>query len=173
MFSIQPCPVPEDALLGACRGNGAYTDCYAADIAGSVSHEQFVTAFYTTFVFKLERMILTWALSRPSTDTQAEQLASGAIDAFAAWHVEKRDVNQLLLSDFQGRTRSWLMVAPLKGDSGPGTRLYFGSAVVPVVNAKTGRSALGPSFQSLLGFHKIYSKVLLHAARSRLNAQRT
>lgn len=139
------------------------------DVVGSVSHEQFVTAFYTTSVFRLERMILKWAVSKPSTDAQAEQLASGAIDAFAAWHVEKRSDNQLLVSDFYGRTRSWLMIAPLKTNSGPVTRLYFGSAVVPVADAKTGRPTLGRGFRALLGFHKIYSKVLLYAAKSRLN----
>jgi hypothetical protein len=171
--NIRPCPVPDDALLAAYRANGAYTDCYVTDFAGSVSHEQFVTAFYTTFVFKLERLILKWAVSKPSTDIQAEQLAAGATDAFAAWHVEKRCENQLLMSDFQGRTRSWLMVAPLKTDSGTGTRLYFGSAVVPVKNARTGGSTLGLGFRALLGFHKIYSKVLLRAARSRLNSQLT
>ena len=58
----------------------AYTDCYTADISGPVSHAQYVTAFYTTAVFKLERLILKWAVSRPSTDAQAEQMAAGAID---------------------------------------------------------------------------------------------
>ena len=169
MFSIQPCAVPDDALLHTYRANGAYTDCYVTDIVGSVSHEQFVTAFYTTFVFKLERMILKWAVSKPSTDAQAEQLASGETDTFAAWHVEKRSGNQLLVSDFYRRTRSWLMIVPLRTNSGPVTRLYFGSAVVPVGNAKTGRPTLGLGFPALLGFHKLYSKVLLYAAKSRLN----
>ncbi len=173
MFSIQPCSVPDDSLLGIYRSTGAYTDCYATDINGVVSHKQFVTAFYTTSLFKLEGMILKWALSRPSTDAQAEQLASGAADRFAAWHVEKRCENQLLMCDFQSRTRSWLMVAPLKTDSGPATRLYFGSAVIPVEDAKTGTLALGPGFRALLGFHKVYSKALLSAAKSRLNAQRS
>jgi hypothetical protein len=38
------------------------------------------------------------------------------------------------------------------------TRLYFGSAVV----------SLSFGFRALLGFHKLYSKVLLLAAKSRL-----
>ena len=137
-----------------------------------MSHKQFVTAFYTTSLFKLERAILKWAVSRPSTDAQAERLASGASDAFAAWHVEKRCEDQLLLCDLHGRTRSWLMVTPLKTESGPGTRLYFGSAVVPVKGAQTGALTLGLGFRALLGFHKVYSKALLSAAKSRLNAKR-
>ena len=169
LSSIQPCSLPGDALLNAYRTSGAYTDCYATDIDGSVSHQQFVTAFYTTPLFKLERVILKWAVSRPSTDTDAQQLAAGAVDTFAAWHVEKRSENQLLMCDLHGRTRSWLMVAPLKTDRGPATRLYFGSAVVPVKSASTDTPTLGFGFRALLGFHKMYSKALLSAARSRLN----
>ena len=168
MFSIEPCPLPEDALLQAYARNGSYTDCYAASIAGAVSHEQYVAAFYTTAVFKLERLILKWAVSKPSTDAQARQLAAGTLDAFAAWRVEQRAVDQLLLCDFMGRTRSWLMVAPLVTDGGPATRLYFGSAVTP----RDGGRSLGFPFGALLGFHQLYSRVLLAAARRRLGSGR-
>ena len=172
LLSIRSCPLPDGSLLSTYRVNDAYTDCFACDVAGSVSHEQFVAAFYTTFVFRLERTILKWTVSKSSTDAQAQQLASGSLDEFAAWHVEKRCLNQLLLSDFRARTRSWLMVAPITMDNVPGTRLYFGSAVVPVRNQKTGKAALGLVFRALLGFHKIYSVVLLRAAKSHLNALR-
>lgn len=171
MFSIQPCALPEGALLAIHQRNGSYTDCYTTEIAGPVAHAQYVTAFYTTSVFKLERWILRWAAAKPSTDLQATQLAAGAINSFSAWHVERRCDNQLLLCDFQGRTRSWFMVAHSAAGDGSRTRLYFGSAVVPVVDAKTGRHALGRVFRLLLGFHRIYSVVLLRAARSRLQAQ--
>jgi hypothetical protein len=171
VFSIQRCPLPDGALLGAYTKNGAYTDCYAVDIAFGVSHAQYVTAFYTTSVFKLERLTLKWAASKPSTDTQAAQLAAGTADSFAVWRVEGRCENQLLLCDLYGRTRSWLMVAPLVTERNAGTRLYFGSAVVPVKNSTTGTSTLGFSFRALLGFHKLYSQVLLHAAKSRLQAK--
>jgi hypothetical protein len=33
--SIQPCPLPADALLAKDVGAGAYTDCYALDVAGA------------------------------------------------------------------------------------------------------------------------------------------
>ena len=64
------------------------------------------------------------------------------------------------------------MAAPLKSESGANTRLYFGSAVVPVEHPKTGKAELGWRFRVLLGFHKMYSRVLLQAARSRLEARR-
>lgn len=171
MLSVRPCPLPDGALLARYRVDGAHADCYAVDVPGRVSHAQYVTAFYTTPVFKLERLILNWAVSRPSTDAQAEQLAAGSISDFAAWHVESRDVDQLLLADLRGTTRSWLMVAPLQTAQGTCTRLYFGSAVVPVRRTGTGDSTIAPVFRALLGFHKIYSVLLLYAAKLRLGRQ--
>jgi len=165
MFSIESCSIPASALLNNYLREGIYTDCYVTDIRESVSHAQYVLAFYTTRVFRLERLILKLAVSKPSTDAQAKELATGSIDEFAAWHVEARSENQLLLSDFHRRTRSWLMVVPITGAGDTRTRLYFGSAVVPVKNTRTGRLTLGPGFRALLGFHRLYSKVLLHAAR--------
>jgi hypothetical protein len=127
-------------------------------------------AFYTTLVFKLERLILKMAVSRPSTDAQAKQLAAGSIDEFSAWHVEARSENQLLMSDFRRRTKSWLMVVPIA--SGTRTRLYFGSAVILVENSKAGEFTLGFGFQALLRFHRLYSEVLLYATKSQLKTQR-
>ena len=168
MFSIEPCSIPDGALLGEYCGDGTYTDCYTTILIGSVSHAQYVMAFYTTLVFKLERLILKWLVSKPSTDIQARHLAEGSIDAFSAWYVENRSENQLLMCDFQGRTRSWLMVITEATNIGTRTHLYFGSAVVPINDAKTGKVTMGFGFRALLGFHKLYSVVLLYAAKSRL-----
>ncbi len=161
--------------MAACKANGAYADCFSVDVNGAVSLEQFVAAFYSSGVFKLERLILKWAVSKPSTDAQAQQLARGDIDAFAAWRVEQRNARQLL-ADFQGRTKSWLMVAPVGEDIGEaigrkvgsGTRLYFGASVVPIRDRVTGKSSMGFLFRALLGFHTLYSRMLLRAAASRV-----
>ena len=158
---VAPCELPAGALLRR-YSDGSYTDCFATDIPTAVSQAQYVAAFYTTAVFKLERVILKLA-SMPSTDAEARQLADGSRDAFAAWRVEDRTDHQLLMS--AGRTRSWLMTAP---QAGGGTRLYFGSAVVPVKSATGAKPAMGMSYRLLLGFHKIYSMVLLQSAKSRL-----
>jgi hypothetical protein len=158
-------------LLRQCRERGAYTDCYAAETPQAVSHAEYVEAFYTTWVFKLERLILGLLVSRPSTDAEARHLALGERDKFAAWSVEARAPDQLLLADFVGRTKSWLMVEKNEGRGSGGTRLYFGSAVMPVRDRKTGRSSLGAVHAALLGFHKLYSRVLLRAARARLLRQ--
>ncbi len=166
--SIHPCELPASALLRRYSDGGAYVDCYVTEMARSVALAEFVEAFYTTGAFRLERLILRLAVSRPSSDLQARQLALGQLDSFAAWSVEGRAANQLLLTDYTGRTRSWLMVAGPEDAASPGTRLYFGSAVVPVRNAATGSARLGFVFSALLGFHKLYSRTLLSAARSRL-----
>lgn len=161
MFSIESCPLPEKALLKRYAQQGAYTDCYRTEVTGTITHVQFVKAFYTTKLFKLERFILKWAVSKLSSDDQALQLAKGETDSFAAWHVEGRCEDQLLLTDFRGRTRSWLMVAPVGNDNK--TRLYFGSAVV---RQKDSRDSL--MFSVLVRFHKIYSVLLLYSASLRL-----
>lgn len=171
MPSIQRVSVPESSLLARYLQGDAYADCYTTVIAGSVSHADYVTAFYTSPVFKLERRILRWAVARPSTDAQARQLALGEIDTFSAWRVEARADQQLLLCDLHGRTRSWLMVVPGDAAEATSTRLYFGSAVVPVANRKTGRLTMGWAFTVLLGFHQRYSIVLLRSAHRRLQAR--
>lgn len=171
MSTIHPCELPEGALLSQYAGTGSYADCYAVEVLQSVSHIQFVEAFYTTAVFKIERFILGAAVSRPSTDAEVGQLARGEVNAFAAWTVEGRADHQLLLCDFAGRTRSWLMVVPARNGGAVRTRLYFGSAVVPARAKGDGRSDMGWVFRALLGFHKLYSRVLLRAAVSRLSRQ--
>ena len=154
------CELPPEALLRTYVADGAYTDCYATNVAASVRFADFVEAFYTTAPFKAERLALGLLVAKPSNDAQARRLACGDADAFAAWRVEARAPDQLLVCDFLARTRSWLMIAPHEAG---GARLYFGSAVVPA-----GRGRLGFPFNALLGFHQLYSRVLLGAARARV-----
>ena len=168
MFSIEKCMVPVDSLLHNYSMNGAYADCYSTEIFGRVSLPEFIIAFYTTSLFKLERFILKLTVSKASTDDQVKQLADKEIEKFAAWTVENRRENEILLCDFLGRTRSWLMVVPGNAASGVRTRLYFGTAIVPMHISKTGGPSIGFGFQTLLGFHKIYSRLLLYFAKSNI-----
>ena len=105
MSTIEPCELPADALLRKYVSQGAYADCYATEVPGPVAHADYVEAFYTSGVFKLERLLLDWLASKPSTDDEARQLATGARDKFAAWSVEERTADQLLLREISGRTR--------------------------------------------------------------------
>ena len=77
MASIRACELPGDALLLKYLHGGAYTDCFVTEVARRATHAEYVEAFYTTAVFKLERLLLAWFISRPSTDLQARELASG------------------------------------------------------------------------------------------------
>jgi hypothetical protein len=61
------------------------------------------------------------------------------------------------------------MVAAVPGEGPQTTRLYFGSAVVPTMNPRTGSVALGLGFTALLGFHRLYSRALLAAASYKLD----
>jgi hypothetical protein len=168
MSAIQACALPSDALLARYNGGGAYTDCYAVDVRRPVSLSQFIEAFYTGRLFRLERLLLAWFVSRPSTDEEVRELASGALNHFSAWTVESRSSEQLLMCDLHGRTRSWFKVESRGAANSAETRLYFGSAVVPVVDRVSGQAKLGFLFSALLGFHKLYSRLLLGAARSGL-----
>ena len=168
------CPQFTDANCRRTRSSakyqheGAYADCYVAEVARRVSHAEFVEAFYTTALFKAERLLLSWFVSKPSTDVEAGELATGTLDSFAAWSVEARSANQLLMCDFQGRTRSWLMVGSPEGRGSEKTCPYFGSAVVPGVTRNSRTRTLGLAFHLLLAFHKLYSRALLSSARRRL-----
>jgi hypothetical protein len=166
MSDIQAVDLPADALLNEYRRKGAYTDCYVAALPGRFSQEAYVEAFYTTGLFRVERLILAVLARKPSTDGEARRIARGESDRFAAWHVEGRTPNQLLMCDFMHRTRSWLMSVP---DGQGGTRLFFGSAVVPEVDERSGQASMGWHFKALLGFHHAYSRALLKAACARLS----
>ena len=165
---MESCALPDAALLRRYADGIGHTDCYAVDVPLDVDLARFVEAFYTGRVFKLERLLLRWFANRPSTDADARGVARGTQDAFAAWTVEAREPRQLLMCDMVGRTRSWFMVAPFAGGEQTFTRLYFGSAVVAVRDRATGTLHMGWAFRALLGFHRIYSRVLLSAAQSRV-----
>lgn len=156
--------LPADALLARYGVGGGYVDCFIAAIPGHVTQAAFVEAFYTTALFKLERLVLALLVSRPSTDLEARRLAVGETERFAAWTVEAREADQILLCDFMGSTRSWLMSVADSAGASPTTRLYFGSAIVP----RRGGGGPGAGFRAMVPFHRLYARALLRAAVRRL-----
>ena len=168
MRSIEKCAVHPQTLLSKYSLDGMYTDTYRTEIQGHIPFTAYVFSFYTTTLFKVEAFILAHTVKRLSNDNQARELADGERNEFAAWRVEGRNENELLMCDMSGRTRSWFMVHHLGSEDNKRTQLYFGSAVVPKENPKTGESSLGFVFQALLGFHKIYSILLLYFAKQKL-----
>ncbi len=145
----------------------SFLDCFTTDLAGTVSLAEFISAFYHSLPFRLERRIIQALIGRPSSAQDVRALASGTTDHFAAWVVLERTDSQLLLGDYRGHTRSWLAVKPLPGG---GTQLLFGSGIRSVPDPVTGAPSRTWGFRALGGFHVLYSRVLLGAARRRLAA---
>lgn len=156
-------PLPETALLQRYVESGEYTDCFSTQVPAAVSLPEYVTAFYTTRLFKAERFVLRVFASLPSTDDEAAQLARGDRNAFAAWTVEDRSDDQLLMIDIRRQTGSWFMLESVE----TGSRLYFGSVVFKRKETPTGRE-LRWTYRAMLGAHRFYSRALLSAARSKL-----
>jgi len=160
----------DDALLRTWRGGrhperwGDYGDCFSALIDRPVPLADFVVAFYTTPLFRVERLILRLLAASPSTDEEIRQLMAGSRATFAAWERSARTETQLLMSDRYGKTRSWFRVVP---QASGGTLLQFGSAVAAKPGAN-GSSGMSSGFHVLLGFHRLYSRLLLQSARTRL-----
>jgi hypothetical protein len=161
-------PLPDQALLTQYRDAKAYTDGYSLEVQGSVTLAQYVEAFYTSPLFKVERFLITALVGKPSTDAEAGQLARAEIDKFAAWTVEGRTADQILLCDYLKWTRSWLMCVP----SQTTTRLYFGTAVAPARSSGSLQASFGFGFRVLNGFHRLYARALLKAAARQLSKQR-
>ena len=150
-MNIVAVPLPVGSLLESYPAAGGYVDCFSAEVPRPVSLPQLIEAFYTSRAFRPERWLIGALLGKRASNSDVARLAAGEAERFSAWSVEARREDQILLCDYQGRTRSWLMVAPVPG----GTQLHFGSAVV-----KPG----DPVFKALLGFHRFYSRVLLKGA---------
>ncbi len=150
--------LPARTLLGRYAEPPHYTDCFTATVSGRVSLERWVRAFYTTPLFRCERLILA-AFRLGSTDAELDAMLRDRARRFAAWTVEDRRDDELLMCDVNGRTRSWFRVR----ESGEcTTRVWFGSAVL------ASGDALPASYRLLLPAHRFYSRRLLGAAARRL-----
>jgi len=159
MLGIAQTKLPDHALLARYTRDGSHTDCYSCEVEKPVSLAEFITAFYGTPLFKLERLMLK-LIGKPSSDVDLINLAAASTDNFAAWTVEAREEDQILFCDFQGKTRSWLMLSK-KDDN---TCLFFGSAVI----VQEANGEIGMGFKLLMGFHNLYSVLLLYSAREKL-----
>jgi hypothetical protein len=172
MSPVQEQPVPADALLRTYRGGsrpelwGEYGDCFAVSVDGAVTLPQWVFAFYTSPLFRIERFLLGLLAKAPSSDQQAMAVAAGSSETFAVWVVGARSTDQLLMCDRYGKTRSWFRVVPQPSGV---TLLQFGSAVIARRRAD-GATGMSGEFKLLLGLHKLYSRLLIGAAKNRVSA---
>ncbi len=165
---IDETPLPENALLQKYVKSGDYTDCFSVVIDKHVSQADFIEAFYNSRVFKLERFILTCLVFKPSSDRQAAQLAIGTIEKYAAWNLEARNENQLLMCDFKQATRSWLMTEKIEPNESTQTRLFFGSALIARTNQQNNEKSIPFLIKSMVPAHQFYSKCLLNSTAAKL-----
>ncbi|MEL6957537.1 MAG: hypothetical protein AAGL89_01130 [Pseudomonadota bacterium] len=162
MTDIREAALPQHALLQRyAQQDRCYTDAFTCALTQNVDLWDYIEAFYTTPLFRAEKAILRVGLIGKSTQWDASRLRDG-ISTFAAWIVEDVSERELLMCDVGGATRSWFAVA----QEPAGTRLFFGSAIVP------GNEADRPPLLArlLIGPHRMYSRALLRAAARRLAA---
>ncbi len=164
MFSVKSCPIPDNVYLARYQEQSrSYTDCFSVDISRRVSLSEFISVFFNTFLFRMERRVLSVFSS--STHQDVVDLATGSSDSLALWSVEARDDDQLLLSFGKGDVHTWLMVLP--GVDGAdssrlyfGTGLHFGSTIIPEYKAGEG-ARLSTVYYPFIGCHRIYARLLL------------
>lgn len=167
-MSVVSVDLPDGALLEAYeRLEGAYTDCFTVQVPREVTLADFIRAFFSTPVFRVERLILRLFASAKNTEDEVDRLASGSGNRFAMWQVENRYDRQLLMRVGDGPIRTWLMVGTTQKSATP---LYFGSAVLPNAEDSQGKPIIGRSIRALMGFHILYSRVLLWSTARRLRA---
>jgi hypothetical protein len=134
MAGVTACDVPEGSLLAAFGGPQDYRDCFAREVAGTVTLEEFIERFYCSMAFRPERMVLG-LIGRGASNADAQALARRQADAIAVWKVVERREDEILLESRGTGTASWLAVEPLPagpaatGQKIPRTRLLFGSWV--------------------------------------------
>lgn len=164
MSKIITTQIPYDALTAKYIEEGAFVDCYSVEIPMEITLDEYIKAFYTTSLFKIERAILSVITSRPATNSEAVEFSLGRTESYSIWTVESRSSNQILLCDFTDKTRSWLMVKTSRTEEVVTTRLFFGSVVIPKKVSDSGNRSFGILFHLFGGFHRIYSKALLNAS---------
>lgn len=119
--------MPENGtLLGRyTAADSCFSDCYTVEINAPVTLSDFVYAFYTSRLFKVERAILRLIGAQPSKDESARRLADGSLERFSVWSVESRNDTQLLMCPQDMRTRSWFMVESCKKAEQTRTHLFL------------------------------------------------
>ena len=170
MSRITKSALPEAAFLGKYEAiEGGYTDCYAASLSQDVSLQAFIGAFFDTPVFRLERLLLRLFFGQRTSRADVSALAAASTDHLAAWRVEERSAGQVLLRVGDGPIRTWLMCEGASGE----TRLYFGSALLPLAKDAQGRPKMALLFRATLWFHQLYSRILLAATLRALRRPQT
>ncbi|APG49136.1 hypothetical protein [Phaeobacter porticola] len=162
MRQVEENGIPEGSLLQQfAERPGFHVDAFVAHVGFTPSLNDYIVAMFDSRVFRIERALLALAAFKPTFKEGVAALAAAESDRLASWKTVQRTEQELLMEVEKGRVRTWLMVEPAQGGA---SKLWFGSAVVPKP-AQTGKAGgIGFVFRTLMGFHKLYSRVLLRAA---------
>ena len=85
MLTIPAVELPPQALLAGCRAQQAYTDCYAMELPRTVSLADYIEAFYTSPLFKLERALLAAFAARGGTLRRLSVARAAPVGGMHGW----------------------------------------------------------------------------------------
>ena len=153
---------PDGSLLHSFTAlPGAHVDCYHADVDRRLDLTAYITTFFDTSVFRLERRILALAGQQYATTEDVNMLANDQCEHFATWQVEQRTDDELLMGVRGQPIKTWLFTR--ENETG-GAALYFGSAVIPEDTGTGGTPRISAIIRALTPLHKLYSRILLMLA---------
>ena len=106
MAAIRAEALPIGALLESYRESGAYTDCFVTEVDGAVAHSEYVRAFYTSWLFRVERFILSCMASPhyPKLKGKPEHAGSQETQGWMSDWMNRSRVIDLPMLDKSGPT---------------------------------------------------------------------
>lgn len=158
-MAVQRAPVPADALISGYANGSNHVDAYRVAVPATVPLSEYITAFFQTPLFRMERTLLSAIGRVPSDADQIEALALGKGSQMAAWKEEARSETEILLAVSGAPIRTWLAT-----EGGAQPALWFGSV------ALTRNGKLPFAVRALMPVHALYSRVLLASAARALRA---
>ncbi|ALE17556.1 hypothetical protein AMC99_02281 [Altererythrobacter epoxidivorans] len=155
MGSVRQVEVSPDSLLARYGSAQDYRDCFAREVAGHVTLEQFIERFYCSAAFRPERIVLG-LIGRGASNADARALARGETDRFAVWEVVERsdlpsgskavghERHEILLHSKDTGTASWLAVSSGSAAIGQ-TGTSLSSGAVGQTGTSSSSAAVGQS----------------------------
>ncbi|MTI09151.1 hypothetical protein [Curvivirga aplysinae] len=166
MTEVKETAIPLNSFMNFYHESpGHHADAFVGQIDGIVTLEDYILAFFDSPIFRIERSILSLFLLRRIKQSEIKELASGRSQQFALWKTKKRNEEELLLEVGDSQIRTWFHTEQEQSNK---TKLYFGSAIVPDTTSKNAKEGIGFTFRFFMGFHKLYSRILLQSALKKL-----
>lgn len=164
MYKVSRTRVPKNTLLKTYEAmEGSEADCFQVDVEGRPDIQRFIRIFFDTWVFRLERRVLSLMGVDYATTDDVIALAKGRQSSLAAWTTLERNANEIILAFDKPTGRTWLQVST-SDEGAETTRLSFGSALLPKRHSSKSKPAIGKLLKASLPIHRLYARILLAAA---------